>query len=193
MSSRPNFSPTDRGYTLVEMLVVLALLAMMAAVAWPSLRAPWGRTQVEDAGNCVRIALARARVKAIESAAAWQFRYQPGTGCFAIEPAVVGAGDDGEQATNDQRIDDELPHGVCFLDPQSFDASLPEAARAMPAGDADWSSPVFFFPNGRATSARLVLADARGLSVDVSLRGMTGTAKVGKSYRAEKSDEEMSP
>ncbi|NLE39977.1 MAG: prepilin-type N-terminal cleavage/methylation domain-containing protein, partial [Pirellulaceae bacterium] len=44
--SRYKLRPNARGYTLLEMLIVVALLAMMAAVAWPSLRSPWGRSQV---------------------------------------------------------------------------------------------------------------------------------------------------
>jgi prepilin-type N-terminal cleavage/methylation domain-containing protein len=56
-----------------------------------------------------------------------------------------------------------------------------ESARpaAAFAGEA-WSAPLVFFPNGRTSSARLRLRGRHGYSVELSLRGATGTVRIGK-------------
>jgi prepilin-type N-terminal cleavage/methylation domain-containing protein len=202
MTSRLQPPPNVRGYTLVEMLVVLALLALMAAAAWPSLRAPWGKTQVEDAGNQARIALARARVKAIESGVAWRFRYRPGSGRFEYEPVPQGVdprqvatnatdatGNEGEDAAGD-RVEGELPHGVRFGVPNASDSPSATLKDMQGDNDAEWSAPILLYPNGRATSARFRLVGAKDMFVDVTLRGLTGVAKVGKPQRAAREEDE---
>jgi hypothetical protein len=43
-----------------------------------------------------------------------------------------------------------------------------------------WGTPVFFFPDGTTSTVRLVLANERQRTVDVWLRGLTGTVRVGR-------------
>ncbi|MCX7427879.1 MAG: prepilin-type N-terminal cleavage/methylation domain-containing protein [Planctomycetia bacterium] len=201
-----DLSPSSpRGYTLVEMLIILAVLVLMAGVAWPVLRAPWRRTQVEDAANHARVTLARVRVKAIESGTAWQFCFLPGTGLFAYRPVVPGrdarrmaeAGPS-QDSLDEETVEGELPHGVFFRDPrerETFNSLDTSDAAPLPAEEisrldaADWSEPILFYPNGRAANARLELQGPKGLSVDVTLRGLTGMAKVGKLQRPRPQEE----
>ena len=75
-----------RGFTLLEMLVVLSLLGVMLSMAWPSMRRTLGKSQLREAAKQVRTQLATARLSAIESGQAQQFRFQPGTGRYMIIP-----------------------------------------------------------------------------------------------------------
>jgi hypothetical protein len=187
------------------MLIILAVLVLMAGVAWPVLRAPWRRTQVEDAANHARVTLARVRVKAIESGTAWQFCFLPGTGLFAYRPVAQGrdarrtaeAGPS-QDSLDEESVEGELPHGVFFRDPrerETFNSLDTSDAAPLPAEEisrldaADWSEPILFYPNGRAANARLELQGPKGLSVDVTLRGLTGMAKVGKLQRPRSQEE----
>jgi hypothetical protein len=55
-----------------------------------------------------------------------------------------------------------------------------------PAQDAhseQWSAPIVFYPNGRASNARIRLAGPRDFFVDVTLRGLTGTATISELQR----------
>jgi prepilin-type N-terminal cleavage/methylation domain-containing protein len=79
--SSPSF-----GYTLNEMLIVMAVLATMAALAWPALRKPLAKHQLRAAAKQLRVELARTRLKAIEQGETLQFRYLPGTGSYRVEP-----------------------------------------------------------------------------------------------------------
>lgn len=75
-----------RGYTLNEMLIVLAVLAALAAMAWPSLRKPLAKHRLTSAAKQLRAELAGMRLKAIHRGQPLQFRYVPGTGQYCLEP-----------------------------------------------------------------------------------------------------------
>ena len=84
-----------------------------------------------------------------------------------------------------------LPEGVYFMGSDvSMDAraesklsNYPElAGTSVSGGEAvagGWGVPVFFFPDGSTTTARMVLANKKGFAVSVELRGLTGIAKIG--------------
>lgn len=56
-----------RGFTLLELLLVLALLVVLAAVSWPALRKPLASRRLRQAGQAVRIEVARARLEAMRT------------------------------------------------------------------------------------------------------------------------------
>lgn len=103
---------------------------------------------------------------------------------------------------------DQLPDGVQFSDPSldteeniyavstdvqaAHDRGLTETPEesAPPASDSSldpqpWSLPILFYPDGRATNATLVLVSDDGYQVQVNLRGLTGTVRVGPLQRRE--------
>jgi Tfp pilus assembly protein FimT len=58
------------------------------------------------------------------------------------------------------------------------------AAGAAPDGNefvapGGWSDPIFFYPDGTTSSARLVLKNKDGRMIELLLRGLTGVVKVG--------------
>ena len=217
-----------RGYTLLELLIVVAILALVTALAWPAFRSPWGRSRIEEAGHMVRVAMARARVEAIESATPYQFRFCPSSGIYEYGPAVLGqseddasldaggsrdsldsdsaagefdSGDSEEWEPEDLTVQGELPEGVRFVDPLFEESEITGSVRLDTAsvepsglddtfGDADWSTPIIFYPNGRSMSARIRLTSVDRRGIDVVLRGLTGTAKVGKPFVTKSTDEE---
>jgi Tfp pilus assembly protein FimT len=44
---------------------------------------------------------------------------------------------------------------------------------------ANWSEPIFFYPDGTTSSARLVLRNKEGRTIELVMRGLTGVVKVG--------------
>jgi Tfp pilus assembly protein FimT len=192
------------------MLIVLAVVVAVASLGWPSLRKLSHKSTLRDAARQLRVALARTRLEAIESGEVRFLRYQPGTGVFEVSgsqpvedrsavaqlpteaaadgtrsPAIGLAPGDGGQH--------ELSEGVYFLD-----AALPDAVASpsdVPAldGSAQWSQPIVFFPNGRTTSALIRLECQGKYYVDVALRGLTGTVKVGTVERLDTSLEQTTP
>jgi len=177
------------GYTLLEMLIVLAILAVLASASYPALRGSLEKRRLHEGAKQVRIELARARVAAIESGSPRQFRFQEGGSGFELSRCMPA--DDSTQWVWDEEqsaamIEEfTLPEGITFAPLES-----PEEAPAAPIQDGapvaeQWSPPVLFFPNGRSTNVRIRLQASRGWFVDLTLRGITGTAKVGKVGRQE--------
>jgi type II secretory pathway pseudopilin PulG len=174
------------GFTLGEMLVVLALVAALVGLSVPALRGALGRSELEHSAKQIRVELSRTRLEAIESGTCRQFRYQPGGNQYESGPyPAVDASVPGQPVDTPDgppTIASTLPDGVLFLDPQSLamETPLPSAAAVE-----TWSEPVLFYPNGRSSNARLRLADQAGRTVSVILRGVTGGAVVGPVERAE--------
>ncbi|NUQ62642.1 MAG: prepilin-type N-terminal cleavage/methylation domain-containing protein [Pirellulales bacterium] len=212
----------SRGYTLLEMLIVAAVVAALAALAFPAMRGPLAKSQLRDAAAQLRIDLAKTRLKAIESGAVWTFRYQPGTGRFILAPQTqeIQREDSDliveEETLVDSPLVSELPHGATFCDPSheplpdqpaaalmpgtgppNLAASAagpaqlldPEASGASLSVDPEWSEPVFFYPTGRTSSARLRVLGPQNDFIDVTLRGLTGSVKIGELRRPRPAEE----
>jgi prepilin-type N-terminal cleavage/methylation domain-containing protein len=194
-----------RGLTLLELMIVLAILVSMAAVSWPLLRKSFAKARLTHAARLVRSELAKARLAAIESGQPQIFRFQPGTGIFEVKPQMPDMPEEGPtygnsitqamqsnqpdslseaDPLNEQTWQQALPSGVLFLAQQAAatqdESNLPGQDLASQREAESWSPPVVFYPNGRTTNARVRLTDGRDFSIDVSLRGLTGLATVGK-------------
>jgi prepilin-type N-terminal cleavage/methylation domain-containing protein len=195
MITRKRHECSPSGFTLLEMLTVLALLAVMAAVAWPALRSSLRHSRLRDAAKTVRVELAKTRLKAIETGTPQQFRYQPGSGQFEIAPqtssnddAPAGKAPTGRRsATPDDWAGDleslagdvtrrELPDGVSFSPSPIDEPSSVGATVDSGVGEESWSSPIVFLPNGRTSDARIRLFGEGTFRIDVILRGLTGVA-----------------
>ena len=74
------------GLTLLEVLLVMAILLTLAAVAYPTLSAMYGDVRVKAAADQVRASWTEARAKAIEDGRAYRFSVEPGTGKFRVAP-----------------------------------------------------------------------------------------------------------
>jgi prepilin-type N-terminal cleavage/methylation domain-containing protein len=279
MSRPARRSIAARGYTLLEMIIVLVLLVVLVGLAWPSLQKPFRKGQIRGAAKQVRDELLRARLEAINSGTTLVFRFQPGLGVFEVssqgtaegeldpefavssdglgapasdaamvdtsavtDPSGLGVDDSRTAASGVRTGPKLLEHKIRFwaqdlddgMSPEGsadatlgVDASLtggvgnpafdigPPVASDLTDGaaglfedsegaldfsaSASWSPPIIFYPNGRTSNARIRLSDEGEYYVDVSLRGLTGSARIGKvrrwedRWREEAAGEEGSP
>jgi prepilin-type N-terminal cleavage/methylation domain-containing protein len=184
-------------FTLMELLLVLALMVAIAAIAWPALRGSFDTQRLGKAADQLRAAFGKTRVRAMRTGAIHVFRFQPGRAGYGSETwtasaeevvsAVTAAGGVASgQATPTMTAPstsstDTLPDGVVFhLAEVTVDA---RAANLLGAGGqggdgetAEWSSPIFFYPDGTTSNTHVVLANERGQAIVVTLRGLTGLA-----------------
>jgi prepilin-type N-terminal cleavage/methylation domain-containing protein len=225
------------GYTLIELMVVLAILAILTAVALPALRRPLEKSRVKDGAQQVTKSLAGLRVAAMQEGRAYLFRYQLGGTRFQTCPAELffsapdlltadvdeqttletmdsASTDSGAAGSMDGSLDADqadgsqvaqadvveiqgLPEGIRFSDAvvddvesrldeqavrdrQLVEVPVPEDESVGQLADdaAPWSSPVLFYPDGRATSVMLTLISDQGYEIDVELRGLTGAVRM---------------
>jgi prepilin-type N-terminal cleavage/methylation domain-containing protein len=193
-----------RGFTLVEVLLVLSLLAFMAAMGYPTIQRSMASQRLKAAADSLRAQWVRARVAAIESGCVHVFRYSQ-DGSFAVERLITG--DDTVEAPTDMPLDvsmdsptgnplvsrGQLPEGVQF----DFSEVIMDA-RAANVGLADTSTlsmdgtdgqPVSFYPDGSSSSATVRLRNQYQRCIELSLRGLTGVVKVSDVFLADEASQ----
>jgi len=77
-------SGRNRGFTLLEVLVVVAIIAVLAAMVVPSLGGNQGR-DVQDAAQRLVLLLNRAQQEAVLSARTWRLVLDPAAGTYRFQ------------------------------------------------------------------------------------------------------------
>ena len=67
----------NRGLTLIELLVTIAIMGIVIAIAVPVIRPPVDARSVKEAARMVSTALASARTKSIETGQSWGVEFTP--------------------------------------------------------------------------------------------------------------------
>lgn len=163
------------GFTLLELLAVLAVLLILGALLGPSLSGFYGNTKQRAAADIVRGRLAEARAKAMERGT--PFRVAINTDKTRIRVAPDNA--EFASATPD--------------DPPAFDSSttedkLDEATVELTAEEGDdrttdsggWLTVVTMKADGSCKETRpvtLVVKQADFAPIQIQVRGLTGQAR----------------
>lgn len=77
------------GFSLVELLIVMAVLAAMAALTVPAMRGPLDKSRLTGAAKQLQAALAKSRALAIREGIAVHFRYEIFGDRYVIERAPL--------------------------------------------------------------------------------------------------------
>lgn len=183
---------TRRGYTFVEILLVLTLLAVIAGLAWPSVLRFRNEQAIKDAAERVRSELDRTRFRAIDSGIAYQFRYETGGRRFVAIPAEREALESPSataiaQPAKLNAYAGEISEGLTF-------APLADAPRVGEllegdwlAGVADsaalqqarWSPAILYRADGTATNVEFRVIDEDRRFIECKVRELTGMAITG--------------
>ena len=174
-----------RGLTLVEVVLVLALLVVVGAVSVPLLGGAFSRAGLQSASDLLRGAWSQARLEAMQSGQSFAFHCEPHGGRFQLvaldqlgmpeSQALQPENPNAERAASDiLRLNrSQLPEGVIFARADVADSSY-LAATAGSSSEASWSSPILFRPDGTTSDASLLLANEYNQTIRVTLRGLTG-------------------
>lgn len=184
-----------RGFSLLELMLVMGLLVVIAAIAYPSVTAPLDNNRLRYSTDLVRACWARARNKAMETGRTYVFRCQPASDTYLIEPwinnddilesnlvtaggAAVGASaQDASQVMMGPKTE-KLPDNVTFYSTEIVgdmrSQFLNATANSATEAEQTWSTPIFFYPDGTSSTARLILMNTRDRYVILTLRGLTG-------------------
>jgi type II secretion system protein H len=182
------------GLTLIEILLVLAILVVVAAAAAPAFRGAMQDAELRSAADGIRTEWTRAHVAAMKTGRIQVFRYEQGGRKYSVQPWI--AGDDalegnesadtgfGAPAGEDNVLGDgfELPEGTLFTEgaaqQESRSLAVEQAAASATSFESEWSAPILFYPDGSTSDAYVVIGNEREVGIRVDLRGMTGAAKV---------------
>jgi prepilin-type N-terminal cleavage/methylation domain-containing protein len=206
-----------RGFSLLELLIVIAILTVVSAFVLPSLRGPLDRGKLRSAAVSVQGAWGKARSLAIREGMAMTFRCKLGGRYWKIErddnqvAVSVGVGDAesstglGAEEAQLQELSDlgeqtlvregRLPDGVIFDELILRNSSLQpqgefiEDQQLVAEVSSQWSEQVKFQPAGRSQDARLRLAGADNFVVDVKIRGLTSNVCFTAPFRTRRADD----
>ena len=189
-----------RGFTLIEIMLVLAIIVVIAAFATPALRSVMQDAALKNAADTVRIHWTKAHVKAMKTGRIQVFRFEMNGTKFTVQPwaaaddeleaapAVQGFGAAEEEVASpklDESTAVTLPEGTLFVAgaaalegrAQSIEKDIKDANKF----EADWSQPILFYPDGNSSDAWVIITGEReGVAIRVELRGMTGSATIGE-------------
>ena len=189
-----------RGFTMVEMMLVLAVLAVFAGMTVPAVMRMFGQQKLTGSAERVRSAIASARIRAIESGLIYQFCCEQNGSRFVVVPYELdyasspqASSSQGGQAVGVKtlgRAYGSLPKTIVFnsimirnagnLTPAaaSYKLSVPSLEGLPNASDlasVNWSSPILFHPEGSANvDAEITVGDAKSQQILLRIRAFTG-------------------
>jgi general secretion pathway protein H len=164
-----------RGYTLIEIVLVLAVVVIAATLAIPYLDPMLDRAKVTAARDMVRSRWAETRAHAMAEGRPYRFAVTENTGRFRIAPddqvywSGEGTPDDAEKPLI---VEGQLPDGVVFA---TSDGAFGDES-SLPSAGADWGIVVaIYLADGTARDdAELWFGKAGSRPLGLHLRGLTG-------------------
>ncbi len=177
---------TRCGFSLIEILLVMAILVLVGALSIPAVQQSFSRQSLDKAADRVRVAMGQARVRAIREGEVYAVFFAEGGSWFNVAPFSkvqdqVSLSSERQSLANERRQsnfeNDLLPKGIRFAA-----GVVPVDARAAQSLGSDNGSgtirPVLFYPDGTSQDAKLVMQNEKGNYVEIQLRGLTGLSSV---------------
>jgi len=172
---KDNCVPSRQGFTLLEVLLVMAILVIMLAVAMPTLEGMMGNTRTRGAADEVTRAWATARSRSIDNGVPYRFAVQPESSKYRVAPDrdEYWSGDSGNDTDDGTVLAGALPEGIRF----QLDANQPAMSNGS---DSNWTPVVIFLPDGtsRADARIVVHPGDDGSPLYISVRALTGIVTV---------------
>ncbi len=183
------------GFSLFEMVLVLGILALTAALVWPSLETMYGDSQLQNASDTIRSRLIAARSDAMEDGKIYLFRFTPGGANYQIVPYDNNDESESPEASKPTSQSGTLPSGLLFFETPTEitnrsdtainliakgGLNLPRSQSVLSETDPDlpWSDPVVFQPDGTCGDLTLIIATFEGNYVELNMQSITGIVKV---------------
>ena len=204
MLGRSTTSTTPkRAFTLLEMLVALAVLMLFVSMTFPSVGRLMANQDLKTAAESVQSTLFKSRVRAIGDGLTYQFRYEPFGRRFLVIPYELPAASPsgtGTTASADTqtvtvwRVSGQLPEEMIFQpsggEPESGQPLDEEWLTGLPdlyeLSKTAWSPALLLRADGSATDGVFELLDDKtNKRVVFTLRGLTGIASISELQEVE--------
>jgi prepilin-type N-terminal cleavage/methylation domain-containing protein len=189
----PNAPNSRHAFTLFELVLVMALLVILAAIVYPSFDSMVSSYRVQAASDMVRAAWASARARAMDEGRAYRFSIIPGQGNYRVAPdsstywggSGSGAADSSESPDDVLVMEEALPKGVRFtttdsaqngqVDPNGDSSQAPDGVNP-----SQYTTAAVFLPDGTAQDDVEIIFQAKGTQpLMLRLRGFTGVVSAG--------------
>ena len=179
------------GYTLLELLLVLAILVAIAGLSWPSVNRMLEDLTIKEAVEPVRAELSKTRIRALDAGVTWQFRFEPDGRRYLMVPYEFDELEADAEIQQQQleafpRMSGQLPEGLTFVAAsESMMGNEPvtqESVAGLPGeselSGVSWSPPLLFYSDGAATDAAFDVVSEEKRFQRLTLRALTGAVTV---------------
>ena len=182
---------------MVEILLVLAVLAIVIGVAYPLLTGSYERSRMAQAADEVRHNLASAGIYAKDRGVTYQFRFEPGGRKYLVVPDEVDsdAASGDALATRYPMHSLQLPEGYHFQSDwenpsgQTFGETMflpirEDVMKSFPNANelsaaSGWPA-LLFYPDGTAKPTPVIVRNDAQQSITLSVRELTGAVTMGQ-------------
>lgn len=175
-------------FTLIELLLVLAVLIVVLSLATPSINRMFQRTALDRGADRVRAAMGEARVSAMKEGDVYAVFVAQGDNWFDVGP-FANSREQISRANRDRQYvnvqgnsgyeDNMLPNGIRFAPTEVLSDARGAGVLAGTEGSGGGGlQQVLFYPDGTSQDASIVMQNEIGGVVEVQLRGLTGLSKV---------------
>ncbi len=155
--------PRIPGFTLIELIVVLALIAILTAVILPEMRGSLEESVLRSTARSVVAACNSANSRAVASGQAHQLIIDPSAHRYRIEPTPNKArsrpSNDPAPTPESNPLDPRIVVEVQLLEPPSTANPSPHT--------------VEFHPDGTVDAAEFLLRDRSGFAIAIRLNPIT--------------------
>lgn len=162
------------GLTLMELLMVMALIVIVAAVAVPVWQTMLADARETAAADMVRARMAETRARAMETGRPWRLACIPNTDAFQMAPDDSTAWEQVEQSSKHEAElkRDKLPEGIVFaVNPGDISGSSQPGTPGT-----EWRTLAVYQFDGSARDDSITYFGKMGLMpMGVELRGLTGS------------------
>lgn len=174
------------GFTLLELVLVISIVIVVAALAAPSVQRTFSRQALQKGADRVRIAMGQARVRAIRTGEEHAVYYSPEGSWFNVAPFASFAEQSKLAGERQEMVDegnysnfeeDLLPKGVRFSAAQADVNSRAAAVLSTGESSDNQVGMILFYPDGTSQDAKLLFENDDQLFVQLQLRGLTGLAR----------------
>lgn len=194
------------GFTLLELLLVLTIMAVVGSIAIPSLDKLLERQRLRGAADEMRLAWESARLKSMRTGQAQVFQCNIGANSFTVSPLILhddeaNLGDGGtvmsggvalqtsstefgmsaaaaEPTGKEQTIDEELQFASCIVSGDLRASAVAQSGESAQINLQTVQQSVIFYPDGTTSTAELKIQNQRGDTVGVQIRGLTGHTRL---------------
>lgn len=193
-------------FTLIEIILVLAILVAIGAIVAPSFNEAFVRQRLQSSADRLRGAWERARLTAMKTGQAQVFSCVPETGNYSVEPymtdadflnasagaTVMTAGGPvvetaapgammapvpSAEPSEQKQLEEGIVFVSCAVSTDMRAITVAQAEGGMAAIGA-MNQSVMFYPDGSTSTAEVVIQDPTGKQRAVRMRGLTGSTQV---------------
>jgi prepilin-type N-terminal cleavage/methylation domain-containing protein len=166
-----------QAYTLLEVVFVLAVIVIVAALSVPVMRTMLADSRLSASADLIRGRMAETRSKAMEEGRSWKLGFIANTGVYqyAPEDSDQWANTSTDAVAQSDVIRDELPKDIVFaLNREDIMNSQPGSA---PGGN--WETIAVFQSDGSARDDTTTYFGKAGLApMRANVRGLTGAVTI---------------